>query len=173
MMTFISKFFDRFFVVLFAFIFLQFPAFFQQYEGQLTGHVNELKWQMAKMEEIALKSGKTLNQYINKFKSDDDFDISEQGYLMQTIQIRWEKLSWALIQLKKASFITKPFYFFFFSQWDIFKSTIEAFKPGFMLNLESLIYGLVGMLFGYLFFQFLAKIFRTMFNESQSSLIDS
>lgn len=159
----VRKFFDYGSVVVAAFLFFQFPLFIQQYKLQLIGHVQELQWQVASMQERALKTEKTLDQYIQKFIDHPDTDFSEQGESMKLVFNRWNTLSNALFQITHASIFTRPMHFLRTLQWDIFASTADTFEPGFFLNLESLLYALMGMIVGHSLFLFLANFLKKLF----------
>lgn len=153
---------DRLCVVLGAFLFALFPVFIQQYQHQLIGHVNELQWQIDTMSGSATKSGKNLDQYIQKFIDHPDQDFSNQGDTMRLILNRWNKLSKALSKLQKASILTRPIVFISFLQWDIFKSTAKNFQPGVSFTLEGLFYIFLGMISGYVFFHLLEFLGKQM-----------
>lgn len=158
-----AKFFDYASVVVAAFLFFQFPLFIQQYKLQLIGHVHELQWQVVSMQERALKTEKTLDQYIQKFIDHADPDFSEQGESMKLVFNRWNTLSNTLFQITHASMFTRPMHFLRTLQWDIFTSTADAFEPGFFLNLESLLYALLGMIAGHSLFLFCASFWKKLF----------
>lgn len=158
-----SKIFDRFFVVVFALIFLQWPFFIHQYEHELVGHVAELKWQNEQIEKAALKSGKTTDHYIKKFVEHDDRDFYEQGKTMTLTKKRYQKLSQALLKLQNAGSFSRPFVFLIYLQSDIVLSTWQHFKPGLTFTGEACFYAVGGMLFGFCLFLFIKKCFKLAF----------
>jgi hypothetical protein len=127
---------------------MQLPFFITQYTHQLRGHIDELKWQVEQMTIAASLSGKSLDQYISKFIENSDHDFASQGMMMSTVTQRFEKLSDAWIKLKKSSSFTRPFVFFRYLQSDIFSATFKDFKMGISFTWESIIFGLIGILFG-------------------------
>lgn len=139
-------------IILGAVLFFQFPVFMQQYQHQLIGHVNELKWQLNILEHTAKKSGKSLEHYIKKFSEHSDRDFSNQGAVMQGIKTRYTKLSAALTRLQRASIFTRPFLFFVGIDGDICGSTLKAFDPGITFSMEGAVYALLGMLLGYILY---------------------
>lgn len=148
---------DRVFAVAGALLFSQVPTFMQQYGQQLTGHVQELKLQLDLMTQTALKSGKTLDQYIHKFLQFSDHDVSNQGQLMQDMVIRYQTLSEASLALNHASAFSKPFVFLNHFYPEIASSTLSFFTPSLSFTLEGGAYVLIGILFGYSIFFFLKK----------------
>ena len=148
----VSKVLDRLSVVVGALVLSQAPLFIQQYRDQLIGHVQELQLQIEAMQRIAQGSQKTLGQWIEKFTSNPDVDIMQQGTLMQQMVSRGEALSSALTALDGSSFFSKPWKFLFHLDYSIFKSTLASFKMGLLLTFEGLCYALIGMGMGYLIY---------------------
>jgi hypothetical protein len=159
----LSSFFDRLLVVCGALVFLQFPLFLVQYQQQLGARESELQWQVVSMEKTASASGKSLNSYITKFEEHKDKEISSQGLVMKRVHTRWVKLHNANLALQKATLVTKPIKFVYYFQWDVVKATFQAFSPGIPFSLEGAFWALVGMVFGFLFYEaasaFLKKTF--------------
>lgn len=166
---------DRLFIVLGAFLLALFPSFVYQYQHQLIGHVDELNWQVHRMERTATKSGKKLDPFIQKFIDHADPDVSQQGYTMQEVVNRNNKFSAALNKLQNASLFTRPFVFVSSLYWDIFKSTAKNFQPSLSLNLEGSLYALLGMACGYLCFLPLASLWKKnkMFTLSSHNFINT
>src|SRR5437016_4244626 len=104
--------FDRLFILIGAVLGSQFPEFMQQYTQRLSGHAAELSQLIAKLNEIARISNKTLDQYIYKFLSSSDPDFVNQGEFMNDVVHRWQDLNVSLQSLSEATIWTKPFYFF-------------------------------------------------------------
>lgn len=152
--------FERLFVFGFALLFMQLPLFILQYQHELKGHVNELKWQVTSMREIAKLSEKNLDDYILKFQSHSDSDFSRQGDVMKKVQTRFKRLSKALYRLEQASFFTKGWYFVLGFEKEIFRSTWRSFEPGIAFSMGGIFYGVIGLLVGYLSFLSLTTLFR-------------
>lgn len=164
MLDWLCKIFDRIFIVVFAIILMQFPLFLEQYSIRLSGHVNELAYQVKQVQETAKGSGKNLQQFIEKFTSSKDSDFVKQGKLIQNMVSRKDKLTSSLNALMNANVITRPFIFLFRSDWDIVGATADSYQIGLSLSLESIVYGIVGVLLGYIIYQGLASFF-TRFSE--------
>jgi Protein of unknown function (DUF2937) len=152
------------FALLGALLFSQIPFFMQQYTQQLAGHVAELQIQIAAIDKLAGQSGKTLQQYIEKFSSNSDTDFVLQGHFMQKLFDRFNEMSEGLNALQQATPWFHPFVFIKFFQTNIGLSTYASFKPGLSLTLESGLYMLAGLLFGYLFYQLLRKTFLAIWH---------
>lgn len=153
---------DRIFAVAGALLLSQLPTFMQQYGQQLAGHVNELKLQLDRMTKRASHSGKSLDQYIQKFVQNSDGDIQHQGQLMQDMVVRYQDLSEASLALNNASVFSKPFVFVKYLYSDIVASTFQLFTPGFAFSVEGLVYALLGILFGVGLFAALRKLCRAL-----------
>lgn len=151
--------YDRILCVLGALLFLQIPQFMYQYQQQLIGHVAELSWQVESMQQTAAGSGKTLEQYIQKFEKHEDSDFSKQGKVMDTVASRWKRFTTALKALEESSIITRPWIFLYHIDFSILGSTLHSFKIGLSLTLESVIYALIGIIFGHLVFVMLDSSF--------------
>lgn len=67
MIKWISSLIDRIFAAVGGVLFSQAPLFMKQYAQQLSGHAAELRFQVDAMKQAASNSGKTLEQFIQKF----------------------------------------------------------------------------------------------------------
>jgi hypothetical protein len=161
MLSWISFLIDRIFVVLGALLFSQIPNFFVHYTQRLGGHVSELRLQIDKMEQAAKKTGKTLPEFIHKFQSYQDKDISLQGNIMNDMMTRYVDLSAAYASMLEATPLTKPFVFAQNLQWSIAKMTFQDLTWGFTFTLEGAIYALTGMFFGYFVYSASRKLVKS------------
>lgn len=151
-------FFDRLCVVLGALAFSQVPAFIQQYVQQLQGRIEELRLQIGLMREFAMRSGKTLEQLIDKFLAASDVDVVHQGEFIQEMVTRLGYLSSAAEALKNASLTNRFFVFLANLQYDIVKSTLSEFSLGLTFSFEALLYALMGGLAGFIVFSGVKKL---------------
>lgn len=151
---------DRLCAVAGAFLFSQIPLFMNYYTHQLIGHVAELQWQVSTMRHSASLVGKSLDQYVQKFRTHIDPDFSMQGGIMQQVIDRWNHFSEGLQGLQHASVWEKPFFFLKTLDWNITKNTFAAYQPGIPTSLEGGIYALVGLLCGYFLFWSIRKLGR-------------
>ena len=156
----VQKTLERIVISLCVILSMQLPFFITQYTHQLKGHLDELKWQVQQMERSALLSGKNLDQYISKFINHSDRDFANQGSMMRRVSDRFEKLSHAWMQLNNSSLFNRPFMFIRYMQLDVFYATIDHFKMGISFTLESIIYGLIGILLGSGFYSVVALCFH-------------
>lgn len=152
-----SKIVDRIFCLLFALLFLQFPLFMEQYTTRLSGHVDELHFQVGKIEKVAKASNKSLHQYIEKFLESKESDFSKQGSLMKEMVERKAYLANALESMHSANPLTRPFIFLFKSDWEIVQNSLASYQPGLAITFESAIYGVVGLFIGYYFYLLLSS----------------
>ncbi len=167
MLKWVGELIDRVFAVLCAFVFAQLPLFMQQYQQRLSGHVAELTLQIDKMTDAAGFTGKTLNQFIEKFMNDPDPDFSHQGQIMNYMVLRSKELTHSLNQLINSSIFAKPFVFVYNINADIAHKTYNNFSVGLPFNLEGLVYALVGVIFGFILFSSLRKLFKRTKNAFQ------
>lgn len=149
---------DRLFAVAGALVFSQAPLFIHQYSLQLAGHQAELNLQINTMRQAALQTGKSLDQYIQKFISSTDHDFQLQGEIMQAMVVRWNHLSETLSSLQDSSLFHRPFIFLQHFDTEIVKSTANNFHLGIPLNPEGACYAVIGVIFGFLTFFIIRKI---------------
>lgn len=140
--------FDRIFAVIGALVFSQAPLFFQHYMQRLSGHVDELTFQMNAIQQIAERGGKSLSEYIHKFVAHADSDIAAQGQLLQQMIKRHSELNYALVTMQEASLLSRPFYFIKQMDVEIVQATFKDFSFGLTWSLEGLAYACLGILFG-------------------------
>ncbi len=164
MLSWISHMLDRIFAVIVALILMQFPLFIDQYMIKLSGNVDELNYQMQKIEQVAQKTKKTPDAYIQKFLQNDDPDFSEQGKFLLAMQERTENLSQALQSLRESGPFTRPFIFMVKSDHRIVRSTYHTYQPGISFSIESIFYGFIGILLGYYIYRLISYFFERVIN---------
>lgn len=158
MFTWIGKWIDRIFALSFAVVFLQIPQLMHDYTQILSGHVSELVFQVGLIHEMAAKSGKSTNDLVAKFLKNSDPDIVLQGQFIKDLLTRYDQFSSALIALQSASVWSKPFVFLQYVYWSLLKETFETFRFALPLNLEGIIYAILGLFVGYGLFQLLKRL---------------
>jgi hypothetical protein len=149
---------DRIFAVLGALLFMQAPLFMQEYVQHLSGRVAELQWQTNQLQEMANQAGRTMTDYIEKFVSNPDLDISMQGTFMLMVIQRQSVLEKSLAAIKEAPVWKKPLVFMEYIQWDVARSTFDSYHMGIALTIEGGIYALIGVMAGVTVFAILKKI---------------
>lgn len=154
---------DRVFSLTGAVIFSQAPSFLQQYQQQLTGRIEELKWQVKVMEESASLTGKNLQEYINKFLINDDLDFRHQGEMMKNSLDRLNSYLNQLNGLELSTPFGKPFIFVQNHDWNIIKSTWANFQFNVPITVEAALYGLFGMVIFYSIFSLFKSIVKPVF----------
>lgn len=159
-MKWVVRLLDRLFAVAGAFLLSQFPQFLQQYSQRLAGHLAEINRHVSLIQENVALSGRSLQEYIHKFLSFSDGDVSRQGSLMEQVIERQHQLSDAYIALQQATPFTRPFAFLAHFQTEVVKGTMVDFQPGFSFSAESCIYALIGMLIGYCFWSAIVRLGR-------------
>lgn len=149
MIKWFGKWSRRLLVLLTALVFVQAPQFISQYQDHLRGHVKELDVQIGMLKKIASLSGKNIDQYVDKFVKSSDPDFSQQGMFLERMLERYEKLSASMLSFKTSSRWMLPFSYMANFDMDISQETFNSFTIGFPLNLEGIIYALIGALVGY------------------------
>lgn len=155
---------DRAFAVLGALAFLQAPQFFQQYSQRLAGHIDELQFHINAIQQAAGKNGKVLLEYIEKFLQQTDQDFIAQGVMMQTMVERHRDLMNALLALKNATPLSRPYYFAKHFHLNVVEATLKDFQPGLILTLEGMIYAIVGVAIGIFIYHSLLFCLRRVFS---------
>ncbi len=170
----VSKIIDRLFAVGGAFALCQLPLLMQQYSMMLSGHLAESRRQINMMQHAASLTNKTLQEYIAKFLGQQDLDFVHQGQIMQAMQVRYEDLNQAYAALQHATVWSKPFVFMHNLDSAVFWDTARDFAPGIALNIESLIYAVVGLAIGVLIYRgliHLAKSFVSLFRKAPARFV--
>lgn len=162
-LRFINGLLDRLFVVAGAFLGSQVPQYMQQYTQRLAGRVDELRFLMDQMKQMAAHSNKNLEQYIYKFLSSSDPDFVQQGAFMQTIVTRWQQLGQALQSLKESNIWDRPFVLLKHMDYETAEATFYSFQPGLSLTLEGLYYTGLGLILGVFIYQALSKGIQFIF----------
>lgn len=157
---FINGLMDRIFVLVGAFFGSQIPSFMLQYCNRLSGHINELQFQINSWNQMATSSGKALNTYIQKFISNSDPDFSQHGEYMLSMIRRLHDLNLSLRQLQESSVWSRPIVFLTHLNEDIFQATLKGYVPQMTLTLESAFYIILGVIVGFGIYQTLLSIFK-------------
>jgi hypothetical protein len=165
----IGWFFDRFFVVLGAFMGSQIPEFMQQYTQRLGGHVDELSHLLKMVKQSAALSNKNMETYIQKFMTQGDPDFVHQGEFMSSLLSRWEQLSNSLARVMESSIWAKPYVFFTNVDGEIFTSTAKSFQSGFALTIEGVVYTAFGAIITLLIYHGVIKIFKMLLTLFKSN----
>lgn len=145
MLRFFTNTLDRILSLLCGVTFAQIPQFIQHYMQQLSGRVDELRMQVESMRTAAGLSGKSLEQFVQKFLNSSDPDFVHQGQVMSDIYHRYESLSMAYTQLEGTQGVAQPFVFFYHIDTSLVKSTFAHFSLGLPFTIEAGVYALAGI----------------------------
>lgn len=137
--------FERLFSAFFMILFMQIPAFIQTYTQLLAGHVSELNYQIGQYRQIADKNHKSLPDLVHRFIKSDDTEISALGQMLNQLLERYDKLKNSLDLLTNSSIWKKPLVFFSQLDFAVLKESFSHYTIGLPLTLESLAYGLMGI----------------------------
>lgn len=140
-------------ILVWAFIFAQGPQFIDQYRNHLTGHVEELKYQLVQMQSFTNTTAFNLEETINKWASSVHDEVSRSGQFMQQLYQRYQDFSASLRALNEANPIMLPFSFLRHFNGEIAKETCADFNLGVPITIDALLYALLGGLFGYFFYR--------------------
>jgi len=151
------KILDRLFVVAGALIFSQFPLFIQQYLGRLSGHIEELSYQLQLRKDVAKKFGITLDGYTQKLLAAAEPVIHQEGLFLQAMKSRMESLQNGFNSITEANLFTKPFLFFYHADGAIFTRAAKAYSWGIPLSIEGFVYAVMGVVVAYATYTLLAR----------------
>lgn len=126
-------------------LFMQIPAFMQDYIQVLSGHVAELNYQLSLYTQVAMNAKQGLPELIKKFLANPDPDISALGTILDTLVARSENFTESLFLLTTSPAWKKPFIFITRIDLGCLKETYQTFAISLPLTLESILYGLVGL----------------------------
>lgn len=171
MFRWISGLVDRIFAAAGGVLFSQAPLYMKQYAQQLSGHAAELRYQVDAMRQAATNSGKTLEQFIQKFVDSNDVDFVRQGDIMSAMVNRWYHTTDALASLQDSTVYSRPFVFMKNMNWDIVKSTWSHYVFGLPFTIEGLIYAVIGIIFGFIIFFGIRKFFLALWLAIKSPFI--
>lgn len=160
---------SKMFILLFAVLLSQFPAYENSYEQRLSGHVEELRYHIDSMKEIARLSGKTLDEFVAKFQASQDPDFHRQGVLMAAMQTRLIRLENTLVNLDSSTLLSRPFLFMISFDRAIAKSTFKKYHFSLPLSFEGVCWAAIGAFIGYFFFRLALKVFETLFSKQKVS----
>jgi hypothetical protein len=137
---------DRILCVAGAVIFSQVPEFMQQYLQRLGGHLDEARRQLQQFQDVAARSGLTLDQLIAQTNAGSDPAVSKLGGVMSATVTRVNELAAAQSALEHATLWDRPFVFLHQVDPAIARATWAIFRPAVPTTPEGLVYALVGIL---------------------------
>lgn len=143
-----DAFMGRLFSVIGAVLFSQFPNFVQAYLQRLGGHLDEIKRVIAQYEGAAKETGKTLKEYINIHLNSNSPEIVKTGQIISDHLSRADHLDKSMSAVANAGPFTKFISFVSNADWTIARETLSNYTPGLSFNLESVMYGLAGIIIG-------------------------
>src|SRR4051812_24457529 len=103
--------FDRVLCVAGAVTVSQAPEFIQQYLQRLGGRLDEARRQLSQFEDVARKSGLTVDQLAAKATATSDAALAGLGKIVLESEQRVGSLSAAYTAIREASPFTRPFEF--------------------------------------------------------------
>jgi hypothetical protein len=136
-------------IIVSSFSFTQIPSFNNQYYQQLVGHTEELSFQIKKLKLLAMQSGKTVEEYIEKFKSSPDVDFSRHGIFLEQMLTRFNKMVSARQAFDKVKNGLQFLWAIPHIDGEIFASTWKNYTFTLPLKADTLIWALMGAFFGY------------------------
>lgn len=128
-----------------ALILVQFPNFVVNYLQRLGGHIDELKRMLDQYNQAAAMTGKTFEQYVILHKTSNVPEIAQTGRIIESSAERYLALKSALDEISQSPSLLKFFAFLKNADYEIFKSTLVNYTPGFSFNTECIFYALAGL----------------------------
>jgi|GEM_PF-3071364 len=139
-----KKWFLRSIVALILFISLQGPELIAQYMDHLTGHVEELRYQVGKLKELTGKEDAELKPLLAHWV--EKIEPKEPALFISALYQRFEKLTQDLLAFREAKFWSKPFVFMSHFDGDILKETLDNYRWGFSFTMAVIPFLLLGAL---------------------------
>jgi hypothetical protein len=144
----VDAFLGRLFSVIGAVILSQFPNFVQAYLQRLGGHLDEIRRVLSQYESAAKATGKTLKDYINIHLNSNSPEIVKTGQIISDHVSRADHLDKSLSAVTHAGPFSKFISFVSNADWTIARETLSNYTPGLSFTLESVLYGLAGIIIG-------------------------
>lgn len=152
-----------------ALVMVQFPNFTVHYLQRLGGHIDELKRILEQYSQAAAMTGKTLEEYVLLHKSSNVPEIVQTGKIIESSAERYIQLKLSLDQISQSPSVMKFFYFLKNADYEIFKSTLGNYTPGFSFSAECFVYAAIGIVFSsiaYFMIKYAAKsLFRRLMKK--------
>ena len=130
--------------------FSQFPEYAQQYEQRLGGAVDELRIIVADLDRDAEKFGLTREEAIQRYEVSPDTFLVARGVSMERTLARYEYLSKTLADLQSAGPIERLQHLPDYLDSEIGARAWQAYKPAVPVTPEGIMWGLGGLLLGYI-----------------------
>ena len=141
-----------------AFLFAQGPAFILQYMNHLSGHIQEINYQLNILK--SMFEEEDLLALSIKLKESHEYYGMKQGDYIQVFIQRKAKFDASQNSLRHASIWTAPFYLLRYLDISIAEETVTDFNFGIPLTFDGGMYALFGALFGNLIWAALVRVFK-------------
>jgi hypothetical protein len=162
---------DRIVAVLGAIGFSQFPGFMRHYTQRLGGHLAEAERNLQTWRDVAAKAGiPDIQTLVHTYLSSDKVEVLEAGRKCAADVTRSGQLENALSAITSASPWSRPVAFMTHLDPDVARSTASDFAPNVPLDLESLIYAVVGLVLVSLVYAGLRRTIVSLFSRLGSRL---
>lgn len=145
----------------------QLPEFAQQYRQRIGGAVDALKEVMADFETDAAAFGLSVEEAIQRLKSDDDGFTRQRGESMEQTQVRLDRLTTQQEDMQSAGPFARLGVFLRNMDRELAQATAEDYEPALPVTTEGLAAAGIGGLAGLLLVRFLMMIGR--FGRRRSS----
>lgn len=149
--------FDRIVFTCGVVVFLQLPAFIDQYTHRLGGFHRAQQAQIANFQDIANNNyAGDLDKLVTDFAASDKPSIRDTAKNIQSSRNNAEAIQSELNVLETHSLTQKLFFLVTNLRYPLANDTLKQFNPSIPLNVQSLLYGLIGgILASLLFFVFI------------------
>ncbi len=123
---------------------LQGPALIEQYIDHLQGHVEELKYQVAKLQEITGKKAEEIKSLITEWE--ERIETKEPILFISRLYDRFEKLKSDFNAFQAARFWNLPLTFIFHLDQGILNETLSSYRYGLSFTLTSIPFLIIGLI---------------------------
>lgn len=166
MFSFLKNFTDKIIAVLFAVLFCQFPAIYNQYFNVLSGALLEAQKTYDDIQKQAQENNLSLQEFIGRYLKNADEVFQGGGKVMQNSVERYINYRSAYQDFKDGSAIEKPYIFIKNFSSEIWGAMdYQASVP---FNLEGLFYAILGILFCILILYLFQIIYQKIFPKPKA-----
>lgn len=149
-------------IVLWAFAFAEGPLYIDQYRNHLSGHLEELRYQMNQIEKIMGIPSFDLERTFQEMAKSAQEEVAKAGQFLAQMVDRYVSLQKGWQALEDAGPILKPFTFARHVNWDIARETCNSFTFGIPFTIDALLYAIVGGLVGWGVYNFIIYAYEKM-----------
>lgn len=138
-MSFIHRLFDRCLFTVTFIVGIQCPAFLTQYIQQLSGRLEEAKWQLSQYQTLAdLHFNGSLSKLTEHYLANNDTIINKTGVIVNELINRRDYLAFQFTNLHNQPYLEQLWFFSTNVDKSIVKQTMTMFNLSIPLSIEAL-----------------------------------